>query len=324
MNDLDLEKVLKRAGLREKPPADVERAVREHLRGEWRQAVAEHASRGRRRTAYALAAGLVAAAIGVWTVAPRFSGPPAVIASVTVATDSVRATSGWLDRWHAVAPGQPLLAGQTIETGRAGRGALVLAGGVAARLDRGSRLVVAAADRLVLERGTIYVDSGPASAQSPLDVVTPAGTVSHVGTQYEVRLLESGVRVSVRDGMVEWRSSGGDVERGGPGQQLTIGHDGQVERGSVSAHAPLWDWTLQAAPSIDIEGMPLSTFLAWVSRETGREVRYASADAERAAAGIVLHGSIAGLSPPQALDAVLATTRARAQASDGILLVEGR
>jgi ferric-dicitrate binding protein FerR (iron transport regulator) len=325
MNDLDLEKVLKSAGLREKPPADVERAVREHVRGDWRGAVAEHGRRSRRRTGFALAAGLVVAAIGVWSIAPRFSEAPVAIASVTFASEDMRVTSGWLDRWHPVAPAQALLAGQTVETGPSGRGAIALAGGVAARVDRDSRLVVAAADRLVLESGTIYVDSGPAAtATSPLDVVTPRGTVRHVGTQYEVRLLDAGVRVSVRDGMVEWRSSSGKVERSASGEQLTIAHDGRVERASIPAYGPAWDWTLEAAPPIDIEGMPLSQFLAWAARETGREVAYASPDIQREAAGIVVHGSIAGLSPPEALNAVLATTSVRAQVSRGSLVVDSR
>jgi len=70
--------------------------------------------------------------------------------------------------------------------------------------------------------------------------------------------------------------------------------------------------------------MPLSRFLAWVARETGREISYASPDIEREAAGIVVHGSIAGLSPPEALHAVLATTSVRAQVSRGSLVVDGR
>jgi hypothetical protein len=37
-----------------------------------------------------------------------------------------------------------------------------------------------------------------------------------------------------------------------------------------------------------------------------------------------VHGSIAGLTPPEALDAVLATTSVRAQVSGGNLVVEGR
>jgi ferric-dicitrate binding protein FerR (iron transport regulator) len=323
MNDQDLERVLKSVGLREKPPADVERSVREHVRAEWRSVVAERGRRGRRRTYLALAASIVAAAVAFWALGPQLGGSAEPVATLALATGDVRVTSGWLDKWHGVASGQPLLEGQVLETGDTGRGALELPGGISARVDHGSRLVVATADRLVLERGTVYVDSGSAPA-SPLDVVTPTGTVSHVGTQYEVRLLESSVRVSVRDGMVEWRSSRGDVERSASGEQLTIRDDGRVERSSVPGYGAAWDWTLEAAPAIDIEGLRLAQFLDWAARETGRELVYASPQAEAEAAAIVVHGSIAGLTPAEALDAVLATTNVHANAAGGNLVVDSR
>ena len=325
MNDRDIERVLKSAGLREKPPADVERAVREQLRGQWRDVVAERSRRGRQRVAYALAAGVVAAVVGVWAIAPRFADSPVAVASVALASGDLRVTSGWLDRWHDVSTGQALLEGQTLETGPDGRGALALPGGISARVARGSRLIVAARDRLELARGTIYVDSGPVpTPAAPLAVVTPSGTVRHVGTQYEVRLLPAGVRVRVRDGTIEWRSSGGTLERSGAGEQLTISNDGRVERTSVPGYGAAWDWTLEAAPSIDIEGMPLSRFLAWAARETGRGIAYATPEVEREAAGIVVHGSITGLTPPEALDAVLATTNVQARVSGGSLVVDAR
>ncbi len=325
MNDQDVERVLKSAGPREKPPADVERAVREHLRAEWRSVVAERGRRNRQRAYVALAAGIVTAAVGVWGLAPRLGEPADAAATVALSTGDVRVTSSWIDAWHDVAAGQALLEGQTLETGATGRGALALPGGISARLDHGSRLVVAAADRLVLERGTLYVDSGATPAPAaPLDVVTPTGIVRHVGTQYEVRLLDAGVQVSVRDGTVEWRSRGGGVERSGSGERLTITNDGRIERTPVAAYGAAWDWTLEAAPSIDIEGLPLTQFLAWAARETGREVVYASPEAEAEAAVIVVHGSIAGLTPARALDAVLATTSVRAAVSGGNLVVDSR
>ena len=325
MDDRDLERVLKSAGLREKPPAEVERAVREQLRGEWRNVVADRSRRGRQRAALALAASILVAVAGFWAIGPRFAATPVAVASVAIASGDVRVTSGWLDRWHDVTAGQTLLEGQTLETGPEGRGALALRGGISARLDRGSRLVVAAADRLELERGTIYVDSGTGPAPAaPLDVVTPTGSVRHVGTRYQVRLLDAGVQVRVRDGTVEWRSSAGSVERSGPGQQLTISNNGRVERGRVPAYGTAWDWTMEVSPSIDIDGMPLSRFLAWAARETGRQIAYASPEVEREAARIVVHGSIAGLTPPEALHAVLETTSVQAQASGGSLVVDSR
>lgn len=325
MNDQDLERVLKTVGPREKPPADVERAVRERLHAEWRTVVAERGQRNRQRTYIALAAGLVASAVAIWALAPRLAGPGDAVATVALATGDVRVTSGWFDDWHGVAGGQSLLEGQTVETGATGHGAIALAGGISARLDQGSRLVVATADSLVLERGALYIDSGSTPTRAPsLDVVTPSGTVRHVGTQYEVRLLDAAVQLSVREGAVEWRSSGGDIEHSSSGQQLTITNDGRIERTAIPVYGAAWDWTLEAAPTIDIEGLPLAQFLAWAARETGREVAYGSRAAEAEAAGIVVHGSIAGLSPAEALDAVLATTSVDADISGGELVVESR
>ena len=51
---------------------------------------------------------------------------------------------------------------------------------------------------------------------------------------------------------------------------------------------------------------------------------YASPEAEAEAAGIVVHGSIAGLTPAEALDAVLATTSVHAKVSGGSLVVDSR
>lgn len=325
MNEKDLERVLKSAGQREKPPADVEHEVREHLRAEWRSMVAERSQRFRQRVIFALAASMAAAAVAVWMLAPRVGGPTDAVATVALAAGDVRVTSGWLDGWHEVARGATLLAGQTLETGTRGRGAISLPGGVSARVDNDSRLVIATADSLVLERGALYIDSGSTPTQiPPLDVITPSGTVRHVGTQYEVRLLDAGVQLSVREGAVEWRSSSGDIEHSRSGEQLTISNDGRIERTAVPAYGAAWEWTLEAAPTIDIEGLPLARFLAWAARETGREVAYSSPEAETEAAGIVVHGSIAGLSPAEALDAVLATTSVHAAISGGELVVESR
>ncbi len=231
-------------------------------------------------------------------------------------------TSGWLDGWHEVVDGQQLREGQILETGQSGRGALALSDGVSARLDTETRLVMSATDRLNLDRGALYVDSGAGKTTSKLDVMTSSGSVRHIGTQYEVRLLESGVRLSVRDGRIEWRSKGGAVEHSQSGEQLTISDDGRVERQPLPRYGAPWDWAAATTPAIDIEGMPLATFLSWAARELGRDVVYASPAVAADVEGVVVHGSISGLNPEQALDAVLATTTVRAVLDGGRIVIE--
>ena len=94
MDDNDIEIVLKAAGPRDRPPEDVERRVREHLRGEWRSMVAVERTRRQRRVSFALAAGLAVAALGVWLAGPLVTGPGEAAATIALASGEIRAKSG--------------------------------------------------------------------------------------------------------------------------------------------------------------------------------------------------------------------------------------
>ncbi len=326
MKDDDIERVLKSAGPRERPPLDIEHAAREQLRAQWRAVVLEGRRDRRRLAGLALAASLFAVAAAVWVAMPRFATTDEAIATIALATGDIEARSGgWRNRWEKVQAGQSLTRGQKLRTGPAARGALTLAGGLSARMDLGTRVTIAAPDRIVLKRGALYIDAGAGlAATAALDIVTPSGTVRHAGTQYEVRVLDSGVRLRVREGRVEWRSTSGAIEQSRVGEQLTIAADGHIERGVIPVYGDSWNWIATATPVIGIEGLSLSDFLDWAARETGRDVVYASPALAAEVAAIVIHGSIAGLTPEQALDAVLATTRVRAAIAGGSIVVDGK
>lgn len=322
-DDEDIARVMKAAGPREKPPAEIERALRESLRGEWRAVVAERQGR-RRRTALAVAAGVMAASVGTWLVVADLGGPPQAVGTVALADGELRVKSGRLGRWDPASGGQPVAVGQVLATGPAGRGALELAGGTSARLDHGTVVRVAAADRLVIDRGAIYVDAGADSAgAAPLEIVTPAGSVRHLGTQYEVRLVDSVVRLRIREGRVLWNSDDGTAT-GAAGEQLTIAPGGGVERGRVALFGEAWDWAAAAAPAIELDGLPLGEFLDWAARELGRRVEYDTPEVAREAGSVVLHGSVTGLTPAEALATVFATTRMQAVLEEGRILVSAR
>lgn len=325
MNDQDLERLLKSAGPRERPPAGVEHAVREHLRAEWIAMVESDRARRSRRGTFALAAGVLAVAVGLWMAVDGAGAPPAAVGTLAVASGDVRERAGWLSGWRTMGHGDVVLAGRTLETGAGGRAALALPGGVSLRIDQGTRLEFAGPDALSLERGTVYVDSGPGEARlARLHIGTPTGSVRHVGTQYELRLLEGGVQLRVREGRVEFHSSGGAVEQGRSGEQLVIFRDGRVQREATPLSGPSWDWVANAAPAIDLEGMALNRFLAWAGRELGREVAYAPALTEADLAAVIIHGSTEGLTPGEALHAVLATTSFSATLIGDRIVVERR
>lgn len=324
MRDDDIERVLKAAGRRERAPAEVERAVRESLRMEWRAIVGERRGRHRAWAGFAMAASVIVVLIGAWLVLPRPDGGYGPVATMAVTLNDVRVHGSWWQGWELAEAGRTLSAGDTLETGANGRAAIAVPGIASARLDHDTRVRLASADRLVIERGALYVDAGEdTSRESRLVVETPAGLVQHVGTQYEVRIDGDDVRLRVREGRIEWRSHRGGVESGQSGEQLTIAADGSVSRTPATSYGETWDWIASTTPPVDIEGRPLAEFLAWAGRELGRDVVFATPEVAAEAASIVVHGSVAGLTPVRALEAVLATTSVQGTLDDGRILVSG-
>jgi hypothetical protein len=227
---------------------------------------------------------------------------------------------------------QDLTAGSVITTGGDGRAALRLAAGPSVRLDVATVLRIEAPGRLALERGALYVDAKPASiAGSAIEVATPLGSVRHLGTQFEVRLLagEGGtaagralaLRVRVREGAVLVARAGKSYEARAGGE-VTVHADGRATRGAASIQGPSWDWVQRTAPPLEVEGETLATFLDWVSRETGLPWRFAEPGLARSAQDVVLHGTIAGLTPEEALSVVLPGCGLRHRRIEGALLLE--
>ncbi|HXT50141.1 MAG TPA: FecR family protein, partial [Thermoanaerobaculia bacterium] len=176
------------------------------------------------------------------------------------------------------------------------------------RIDVGTRARFDAKNELRLETGAVYVDS---QGGAPVLVQTPFAQVTERGTQFEVRVSSGGVRVRVREGAVELAGAEG-VGRPGSwqataGAELMLASDGRLVRATVPAHDQAWEWVQEIAPSFRLEGSTLGDFLAWVGRETGWRVAWA--DPARAADKVpaILHGSVDGLPPEQALAAVLPT-----------------
>jgi hypothetical protein len=62
------------------------------------------------------------------------------------------------------------------------------------------------------------------------------------------------------------------------------------------------------APNYEIEGQPLLAFLEFEARELGYELTFADAHAREVAQRTILHGTVRGREPRDAIASVLATT----------------
>jgi ferric-dicitrate binding protein FerR (iron transport regulator) len=309
-NDSSLEELLRAVGARDEPSADAMRDVRAAVHAEW-QAMVEERRRQRRSMAWRIAASLVLAVL-IATFARQFIAPePVQVASVVNIDGRMMYTAEDADA-HPGAVGQAVLVGETLQTDASSRAALVFPSGLSLRADHGTRFTVAATDRIELSAGALYIDAPSKHASNDsLTISTPAGSVRHLGTQYEIRTHADSIQVSVREGRVLVTAANGSNNTGEAGQMLRLNASGEVTRSSLSATDPQWQWTMEAAPVFDIDNQTLASFLQWIARETGRHVVYSSPQAEAAAAEVKLRGSIAGLDADAALAAVLSTTQLR-------------
>lgn len=330
----EVESLFHLAGRRPRLADPVVAPIKAAARAAWRSSVRRTARRRAVGIGVAVAAGLLLA-IGLALREPETSHPPQPLGKLEVETGDVLVTG-------SQGPRQVLTAGSVITTGTSGRAALRLAGGPSVRIDVASVVRIESADVVALDRGGAYVDSGPASAgTAAIEIATALGSVRHVGTQFEVRLLgapqwdepvldEQGpgepsaaaaLRVRVREGTVLVEHAGRTYEARA-GAELVLSAGGEEQRATAPVEGAIWDWVQETAPPLDIEGTTLAVFLDWVSRETGLPCRFSDPALERAALGTVLHGSIAGLTPEEALSVVLPGCGLAPHRVEGALLLE--
>lgn len=219
-------------------------------------------------------------------------------------------------------PGDELEVGEELQTAAGSRAAIRLPGGASLRLDSATRAQLFSSSAILLYQGAAYVDTGSAAGAAPrIEIRTPLGRVTEIGTQFEVRLDGDSMSLRVREGRVSLEQSG-RTYRAEAGQQILSASGGSVETSEIPRHGEEWSWTLGVAPAFELEGRSLQEFLDWVASETGWRVEYSEASLEAHAPELILHGSVEGLRPDETPGVVLPTCGLNHRVVEGVLLVE--
>lgn len=284
-DDQVLEEIFQHATPRPRPSAEARERAFAELHGEWRQVTA---SRQRRRyvgMAVAASAMLAVIAGSLWWNSD----------SPTVATDFlasvVRSTGNGV-----VVNGRPssstslrdlgLGVGDHLGTDSESRVALNWPGGGSLRIDAATQLRIEADNSIALQSGSVYFDSTPFASNQPepsaLLIKTSLGMISHVGTQFQARIDGGDLAVSVREGLARVNGDRIDVSVAA-GELITLDADGRFERHERTGFDDSWQWAADIAPELSLNGRTTHEVLAWIARETGRELRYRSAEARRIA-----------------------------------------
>ncbi len=281
--------------------------------------------RNSNRRLWAVAASLLLAVAGAWLFRSLELGTTAPhVAIVEMLHGEGTDSLGW-----AIGDGVP--AGAEIDTGSNSASpapsiAMRLASGHSIRLHADSKLHFVSAGRMVLERGAVYVDSNDPSVPG-VEIETTLGVVREIGTQFEVRLEESGrraLRVRVREGHITVTRDG-EVHAAERGEQLTVDDAGTVKRGSTPIYGDDWAWIHAIAPSYAEEDGRVPEFLEWYARETGLEVRFEDPSLELDIASVGVFGSDGpeGMTPEEALSNVLRASLLGYRIEGGTLVITG-
>jgi hypothetical protein len=287
--------------------------VRAAVEDEWRATTTVGAAVGRRRTApssrlrwFALAAAVVVA-VGVTSWIAR---PPARTAAPLGSVS--RTDEGALSVLSARFSRRNLTQGGELRVGdrvtAQGPALVALARGGTLRISAKSELAVISPSEISLERGLIYLDIPEGTgAGSPLRIITNAGAIEHVGTEFEVLSDDEAVRVRVREGRIRFVGRT-DTVVADAGTELLAAPGKSIVQRPIDTYGRDWLWAAALAPDYEIEGSSLIRFLRWVSRELGRPLNFADANARQIADRTILHGSVRHQAPIDAMSNVLATT----------------
>ena len=301
-----LERLLRAAGARSPGDAERMRRVRESVHDAWRESVPQTVA-WRRRTvvAFVAAAAVVTVAIAASltrrTTAPAPPPPSAnPAARLMAATGSIWSVT---DSRTPLTIGSNAVIGSAFETDAGALATFVWFDGGELRMNERTVMRFTAARELSINRGAIYLDSGPRAGS--LVVRTPVGTVRDVGTRFEVGMRDGSWRVRVRQGSVIYEGTA--RREAAAGFELTVDPAGRILEHESPPFGDDWSWVVRAAPPFHIEGQTLAAFLDWAARESGRRIEFSNDELRRSSSGTLLHGSIENLTVEEALDVVLPT-----------------
>ena len=261
--------------------------------------------RGRWAKGLTMAAGIAVAIVGVWLL--RDSPQEALVARVEAMTGSVGIRAlGMGQEPRPLAADGVVPSGSTLITSDPGGVLVRVSPDLTVRLAAGTYARFMAADEVELTQGQLFVDATP-GAHVPLKVVTQFGTVTHLGTQYLVKLGTDGVEVAVREGRAQLASP--SVTSVAEAGRWVLHRDANADpvAGDLQPFDPRFEWIGRLPTDFQLEGATLAGFLAWFQRETGLTPIYSPGLDAGKFAQVQLKGSIENLEPLEALSYVLAT-----------------
>lgn len=324
-----LERLVRTSGRGPTASADAKARVYTAVHARWqamlaRQARSTPAPRSMRSKSwvltrrFALAAGLAAVAVVAYRLQAPQESPAVPFASIAKIEGNVAIRHSGDQRPVSARASAGVRIGDTLATDASAKLALRLENGYSLRINTSSELAIVAANSVELRSGTVYFDSNGLDLDE-FQIQTTFGSVRHAGTQFEASLVATGLRIRVREGAVAFNDSSRELIATG-GEQMHIESSRAPQRTPIAADDPAWSWVEELA-TLPVESeYPLPEILTWISRETGRSVRFADAAVQARAQTVILY-DLENLNPQETVAVLRSTTAFEYRDTDSGLLV---
>ncbi|MDH3989086.1 MAG: FecR family protein [Gammaproteobacteria bacterium] len=300
-SDDTVAKLMSLAGPRADIEADRQSRVHDKVRQEWLRST-------RKKTRARWLAPVALAASVLLVVALNIRSPETPL--LQIGTVSYVATNA-AGSQGAPKVGDPVHAGDVIETGDLSGLSVSLPGDISLRVAAGTAIRFDQDDEFTLFNGQVYADTGDQIYRDrPITIHTAVGSATDIGTQFSVSYVNNRLDVTVREGRVDVANDR-NTYTAEAGDKLSVDPGDGVVRGKVTSYDASWQWASSLAPEFDIENKSLLEFLKWGARETGMELTFSSDELRMGAMGTKLFGSVRGFAPADAIESVLSTTRFR-------------
>jgi ferric-dicitrate binding protein FerR (iron transport regulator) len=326
-----LERLLRTSGRGPTAPAEAKARVYAAVRARWRATVPKQSpSAATPRSAYrslrlsrtlALAASVAAIAVVAYRLQTPQESPLVPFASIAKVEGNVAILHSGDSQRVSARPSAGVQVGDTLTTDTGGKLALQLENGYSLRIDSRSELEVLAANTIELLSGTVYFDSNGLDHDAAFQIESALGSVRHAGTQFEASLAAAGLRLRVREGAVMFNDSSREIVARA-GEQIYIEGGREPVRTSITADDSAWSWAEDLATLPVATEYSLPEILMWISRETGRDVRFADVGVQARAQTVVLY-DLEDLTPQETIAVLRSTTAFEYRDTDSGLLVAG-
>ena len=328
-SDEAIESILQNAPPRPTPSAADIASARGAVRAEWQALTNRRRTRRQLVSLAAAATLLIAVAAGMFMLRVP-SALPEEVATIERSVGSIYLL-GEQSALHEVRDLADLSSGQTLVTADGAAVALAWLRGGSLRIGEDSRVEFLSPGEIFLRDGRVYFDSQmpPAEAGTAMPsgakfaIRTSDGLIRHLGTQYMANVAASGVTVTVREGQVQILGDRFDATATA-GQQVRVQGNARPSYANIDTYGEMWRWAEKIAPTVVVDKRSAHQFIAWVARESGLDVRFASGALQQVAHTTHLSGDTGGLEPTVALQVLLQTTTLEATIVDGSILVTER